>query len=60
MSVVSYFAVCRGIFDGLRSPTVRDVSECDLETSITRRPKFTRTVVPWGGVCIIEIPNSQV
>jgi len=33
----------------LRSPTVCDVSECDLETSITRRPRPTRTVVHLGG-----------
>jgi len=44
----------------LRSPNVCDVSECDLETSITRRPKPTRTVMPWGGVCVVEISNSQI
>jgi hypothetical protein len=48
MSVVSDFPVGRGLCGGLRSPAVRDVSECDLETSITRRPEPTRTVVPWG------------
>ena len=50
----------RGLCVGLRSPAV---SECDLETSVTRGPGPTRAVVPlglegWG--CIVEISNSQM
>jgi len=47
----------------LRSPTVCDVSECDLETSITRRPRPTRTVVHLGGGgpgWVVGLPNSPI
>jgi len=44
----------------LRSPTVCDVSECDLETSITRRPRPTRTVVHLGGGGECVLLRSQI